>query len=102
MYIYNVTVKLEPNIEQEWLQWMREVHIAEVLATGMFDDARLCQLLEPVYNDDDGVTYVVQYFTNSEENYNTYIEEHAPLLRQKGFEAFGNQFIAFRSLLKTI
>jgi hypothetical protein len=101
MYIYNVTVKIEPTIKEAWLAWMQTTHIPEVLATGMFTDARLSELLEPIA-DDDGLTYVAQYFTDNFENYNNYINEHAPILRQKGFDAFGNQFIAFRSLLKNV
>jgi pantothenate kinase len=102
MYIYNVTVKITSTIKDKWIAWMQETHMPEVLATGMFSDARLSELLEPTAADDDGLTYVAQYFTDSFENYNTYIDEHAPILRQKGFDEFGNQFIAFRSLLKNI
>jgi Domain of unknown function (DUF4286) len=101
MYIYNVTVKIDPSIKDAWLSWMQTTHIPEVLATGMFTHAKLSELLEPT-SDDDGLTFVAQYQTDCLENYQIYIDEFAPILRQKGFDAFGNQFIAFRSLLKTI
>jgi hypothetical protein len=44
----------------------------------------------------------VQYFADTYEDYTSYIDEHAPILRDKGFKEFGNQFIAFRSLLKSL
>jgi hypothetical protein len=102
MYIYNVTIKIEAQIQDSWLAWMQNTHISEVLATGMFEDARLSQLLEPQIEEDNSFTYVVQYFTTDIKNYETYINEFAPSLREKGFAEFGNQFIAFRSLLKSI
>ncbi len=102
MYIYNVTVKINPTIQKAWLVWMQEEHIPEVLATEMFTDARLSLLVEPVNADDDGITYVVQYFAESKSLYNAYIEKHAATLREKGYAKFGNQFIAFRSLLQIL
>jgi hypothetical protein len=33
MIVYNVTVNIDGAVEQEWLKWMKEVHIPEVLAT---------------------------------------------------------------------
>jgi Domain of unknown function (DUF4286) len=101
MYIYNVTVKLDPSIKDRWIEWMQQTHIPEVLATGKFTDARLSELIEPIA-DDDSYTFVAQYFADSKANYNAYIELHAPVLREKGFAEFGNQFIAFRSLLRLV
>ncbi len=37
MILYNVTVALDPAIETEWLAWMQQEHIPEVMATGCFD-----------------------------------------------------------------
>ncbi|MFM2192391.1 MAG: hypothetical protein RLZZ118_1348 [Bacteroidota bacterium] len=102
MYIYNVTIKIENSIQDAWLAWMQKTHIPEVLATGKFQDARFSQLVEPITEGDDGLTYVVQYFADTYEDYTSYIDEHAPILRDKGFKEFGNQFIAFRSLLKSL
>jgi len=30
MILYNVTVSIDPEIAEEWLTWMREVHIPDV------------------------------------------------------------------------
>ena len=102
MYIYNVTIKVTPSIAQEWLAWMQYEHMDEVLATGAFDSYALHELIDPIQQEDDGITYVAQYFTDTKDRYETYIEQHAPLLREKGFQRFGNQFIAFRTVMKKI
>ncbi|MEI8280067.1 MAG: DUF4286 family protein [Bacteroidota bacterium] len=98
MIIYNVTVKVTHAIQEQWVHWMKQEHMPELMRTGLFIDSRLCRLLEQ--DDADGVTYIAQYFCDNMEYYNTYISEHAPLMREKGFKKFGDQFIAFRTVMQ--
>ena len=49
----------------------------------------------------EGKTFVIQYFANEKNDYDEYINHHAPALREKAFAKWGNQFIAFRTLLKS-
>lgn len=100
MIIYNVTIKVLPEINDSWLQWMKEEHIPEIMSTGLFHDYRICRLLEQ--DDQDGPTYTVQYFTDTLENYQTYLQEYAPLLRQKSYDRFGDQFLAFRTVMQVV
>lgn len=100
MFIYNVTIKVHESIHTVWLQWLKEVHVPEVLATNCFSNATIVRLLE--IDDSEGPTYAIQYFAESKASYNLYIEKYAGLLRQKSFEKWGNQFIAFRSLMQVV
>lgn len=100
MIIYNVTVKLEKEIEAAWVSWIKDQHIADLMNTGLFTDARLCRLLEQ--DETDGVTYIAQYFCKSIDEYNKYIDEHAPRMREEGFKKFGNRFIAFRTVMEVV
>jgi hypothetical protein len=100
MFIYTVSIKLIPEIEHDWLRWMKEEHMNEVLETGMFDHAELFELIDPI--DDEGRTFIAQYQTDSQTRYETYIEQYAPALRKKGYDKFGDRFIAFRSILKSV
>lgn len=98
MIIYNVTVKVQQDIAAEWLDWMKKIHMPELMKTGLFVDYRLCRLLEQ--DETEGPTYTAQYFCDSLEHYNTYISEHAQIMREKGFAQFGNKFIAFRTVME--
>lgn len=102
MFIYNVTIKVSTSILSDWLDWMQKEHLNEVISTGMFDRFSFFELLEPKDEDEDARTFVAQYFTDSKQRYDTYITEHAPRLREKGFSRFGSNFIAFRSLMKEV
>jgi hypothetical protein len=100
MILYNVTIKVAPEIDDAWVKWMKEEHINDLLNTGLFTDARLCRLLEQ--DDSEGRTYTAQYFCQNMEDYHTYIDQHAPTMREKGLKRFGDKFIAFRTVMEIV
>ena len=100
MFIYNVTIKVKNDIKEAWLDWLKDEHIPELIATGCFHKATLLQLLE--VDDSEGPTFAVQYHAESKSAYNQYMEKHAATLRQKSYEKWGDQFIAFRSIMQVV
>lgn len=100
MYIYNITSKIDPSIHENWVVWMKDTHIPEVMATNCFTEYQFVRLLE--VDDSDGPTYAIQYMANSKADYNRYLEIHAPLLRKKATDVWGNLFIGFRSLMQVV
>jgi Domain of unknown function (DUF4286) len=100
MIIYNVTVKVDHSIADDWLSWLQEVHIPDVIATGCFTDARILRLME--VDESDGITYAVQYHAESKALYNRYITEHSDGMRNKGTEKWGEKFVAFRSVMQIV
>ncbi len=100
MIIYNISIKINAAIEKDWVLWQKQEHIPDIMASGLFSDYKFCKLLEQ--EDEDAVTYIVQYFAPSIENYKLYIENFAPDLRQKAFDKWGDQFIAFRSVMEIV
>lgn len=99
MLLYNVTLILEEDIADEWLSWMQEVHIPEVMATDKFVSSRLLKVVD---SPNEGVTYCAQYIARSEADYNAYQEFHAPALQAKTLEKFENKFVAYRSLMEFV
>ena len=100
MLIYNVTIKVDESIAGPWLQWLQKEHIPDVMGTGCFSTYKVVRLLE--IDDSEGPTYAIQYHADSKADYNRYIEMHASLLRQKSIDKWGNNFIAFRSLMEVV
>jgi len=100
MIIYNVTIKVEATIAKEWLQWMKEVHIPEVMQTGCFTDYKIVRLLE--VDETEGPTYAIQYNAESKAIYNQYISKFASELRDKTYQKWGDRFIAFRSVMEIV
>lgn len=100
MIVYNITIKIVREIEEEWVSWQKDEHIPDVMSSGQFTENKFYRLLEQ--NETDGITYVVQYFASSLENYNRYINDRAKQLRQKALDKWGNQFIAFRTVMEVV
>jgi len=100
MIIYNVTTKVSEPIKSNWLVWLHEEHIPDMINTGCFSNATVLQLLET--DDSEGPTYAIQYRAESKAMYNQYVEKFAGIMRQRAFEKWGDQFIAFHSLLQVI
>ena len=46
MICYNITIKIDPRIEREWIRWQMEEHIPEVMASKLFSDHKFFKLLE--------------------------------------------------------
>ena len=100
MIIYNVTTNIHESVHDQWLHWMQQKHIPEILATGKFSNARLVKVL--VEEEMGGVTYSVQYTTNSKATLDKYYIEDAPKLREEGMRLFGDKMLAFRTELEVI
>jgi len=100
MIIYNITVKIQYNIHKEWLYWMQNQHISDVMSTGMFLSHRLCRLIDPV--DKDGFTYAIQYFAKDINKIKRYQDVYAKKLQKEHHQQFEGRYVAFRTLLKVI
>jgi ABC-type ATPase with predicted acetyltransferase domain len=99
MYIYNVTVNIERSIEKDWLRWMQEKHIPEMLATGKFFEAKMCEVM---VDEPQGITYSVQYTAENKATLERYYQENADQLRKEGQILFKEKLVAFRTELKVI
>lgn len=100
MFIYNVTIKVEAQIADAWLQWMLNEHIPLIMQTNCFVDYRVVRLLE--VDDTEGPTYAVQYFADSKADYNRYMAIHSSKLQKLSFEKWADRFIAFKSVMEVV
>lgn len=100
MIIYNVTINIHESVHDQWMTWMQEKHINDVLATGKFSSARMVKVL--IEEEMGGVTYSIQYITENKETLQRYYDEDAPRLREEALELFGDKMLAFRTELELI
>jgi len=101
MIVYNVTLSIHPEIEIEVIEWLKEEHIPEVLATGLFIEHKIFKVLETpralTHN-----SFAIQYLLESWDKLDEYNEKHAPALKAKTQEKFGENVLAFRTFLEKI
>ncbi|SNY95399.1 DUF4286 family protein [Flagellimonas pacifica] len=100
MLIYNVTINVDESVHDQWLLWMKDKHVPDMLATGKFSHAKMAKVL--VEEDMGGATYSVQYTTKDRETLELYYIEDAERLRGDALKLFANKFVAFRTELEII
>ena len=101
MIIYNVTIKVDKEIATEWLNWMQQIHIPDVMNTGCFTSYRISSLLTND-DEDDSPTFIIQYNCASVEVFDKYEKNFATQLRHDVDKKFKDRFVAFRTLMKEI
>lgn len=100
MIIYNVTTNIHESLNDQWLNWMQQKHIPEILATGKFSSARLVRVL--IEEEMGGTTYSVQYTTDCKETLEKYYQEDASGFRDEALQLFGDKMLSFRTELELI
>jgi hypothetical protein len=79
---YTVAVTFQDGaLAEEWLRWLREGHVADVLACGA-TSAEIVALDTPSH------AYEVRYRFPSRAAFERYEQEHAPRLRGEGLRLF--------------
>ncbi len=99
MIIYNVTINIENDVREEWLQWMKEKHIPDVMKTGYFIENKICKVL---VEEEQGTTYSIQYTCANMQDLEEYRRDHAPRLQKEVNDKYANKFVAFRTVLEIV
>ncbi|MBS1637334.1 MAG: DUF4286 family protein [Bacteroidetes bacterium] len=97
MYIYNVTVSVDKAVHKDWLQWMKTVHIPDVMKTGCFVEYKICRVMNV---NDEGETYSTQYTFRDMADIERYQKEFAPALQADHSERYKDRYVAFRTVLE--
>lgn len=99
MLIYNVTTIVDDRLASQWQEWMELKHIPDVMRTGLFQSFNFLKVLD---SPNEGVTFCTQFIAETQSDYQKYIEEHAPMLREETKALFGENALSFRSLMEYV
>lgn len=99
MIIYNVTINVNDDIHDAWLEWMNKEHIPQMIETGKFTQALMTKVL--VEEEMGGTTYSVQYGCPSKAHLQAYYDQDADRLRSEG-KRFEGGCVAFRTELQVV
>ena len=99
MIIYNVTLSVEESVKDDWLKWIKGVHIPEVMATGFFLKSQINRV---IVQGDSGNTFAIAYTCDSMKDLHQYQVKFAPDLQKKHVARYGDKVVAFRTLMEVI
>ena len=100
MILYNITINIDNEVLNEWLEWMKNSYIPHVLNTGLFIDHKIFQLLNEEPGND--TTYAFQFFLSNMEDYEKYLQEYDQLHQRYLNEKYKGRFGDFKTLLKLV
>ncbi len=100
MIMYNVTVNIDFSVHSDWLQWMKEKHIPDVMNTGCFTENKICKVLSA--EEQGGLTYAIMYLCPDMATFNKYQTEFSPALQKEHVERYKDKFGAFRTILEVV
>ncbi|MEN2280669.1 DUF4286 family protein [Algoriphagus sp. SE2] len=100
MILYNITFTVNNEIEEDFVQWMKDTHIPDIFATGLFLEHKFFRLLN---SPDDSVTnYSLQFFTENTQKLIEYESRFAQALRYETQARYGEKAIPFRTLMELV
>lgn len=100
MILYNVTVKIMTPFREDWETWMRQIHIPDVMNTGLFTEYKMSRILGE--DEKQGVTFAIQYLSPSMEKFREYQDNHAKKLQADHTEKYRDKYVAFRTIMEVI
>jgi hypothetical protein len=98
MILYNITYNIDKEIDNEWVNWLRDYYLPEVMGGGQFVQYKVYRLLKT--EDDGSINYALQFFCESIESLNDFLENRAPALSQQLMEKFRHRHVAFMTVLQ--
>ena len=101
MILYNITIAIDPSVEEEWLQWMHEKHIPEVMDTGKFTEYGLFRVVASGEGED-LTSYSMKFYGEGMKELQLYADIHAPELQQKMNQRWPDKLVTFRTILESI
>ena len=99
MTVYNETIIFEDASYDNWIAYMKQVHIPAVMNTGYFDSYKILNVID---SPNEGVTTCVQYNTDSEERFAQFYNQHLHALHSSHHEIYENKYVLYSSLMETI
>ena len=99
MYLYNVTVNIQEDVHEKWLEWMKSEHIPDMMATKKFSKALMSRVM--VEEQMGGITNSVQYTAENKDMLHRYYDEDSAILRAKP-KLFEGKFVVFRTELEVV
>lgn len=100
MITYSVTVSVASDIKDEWIEYMKNEHIPDVMKTECFTGFKFSRVIGT--SEEKENSYNIQYFCNSMKDMHKYQVNHALQLQKHHVAKYGEKALAFRTLLEDI
>jgi hypothetical protein len=96
--MFNVTIHIDEDIQEKWLQWMHEKCLEFALLT-----SSSYKMLKPIDTEQiGGVTYSFQFIFGKDISLHEYQKKYEAHIGTHMYSLFANKFAEFRTLLEIL
>lgn len=92
--ILNITFSVDKEVAEDWISWMKDKHIPDLLVKGTFTECRIMKVLS--HDDEQTFSYAVQYFWGSMKSIQEYLDTDD--IRKR----YGERVLAYPTLLEEV
>jgi len=100
MVLYNITINIDSEKEEEFIAWMNQVYFYGIMQTGLFYEKRFFRLLQE--DNGEGINFSAQFLAENLEDLKFFQSRYGAIFRERIKEKFGNQFVSFQSVLESV
>jgi len=100
MLIYNITFLVADKVSDQWVQWVNNSHIPEMVASGYFTEPRLAKVLSD--HGQGGTSYSVQYHVADMQELGAWHRKFGSAMERNCASLFGEDVLLFTTVLELI
>lgn len=100
MILYNVMIKIEYGVYNDWLVWMKVVYLLEMMKIGYFLEYIIFCLMG--IDEMDGFIYSIQYLMNDFSVYQDYQKNEVVVMQLKYYGCYKDKYVVFWMIMKVI
>jgi len=99
MLLFNVTVIIEEGSATDWLQWVQESHIPQLMDKECFVSHRLLKIVD---SPNEGLSYCIQFIAEDEARHQTFLDLHEQLFIAEMYNRYPNKLVTFSTLMEFV
>lgn len=99
MFVFNISFQIAPQLQEQWVLWMKSKFIPMLMETSCFETHHLYEL---DLSDDQAPTFTLQLFTKNPENLSNFSNTFSKPLLDEVQNTWGDQCFHFVSSMRIV
>lgn len=99
MYIYNITFNVEKEIEDEWLEYVKNTFIPQILSGGLLHSSLMSKIM---VDEVQGISYSIQFTADNQADIRKFIATELDQIINKLHLKFSPKMVYFATELQVI
>lgn len=99
MLLFNVTVIVDENSAADFLSWMKQNHIPQLMETDCFVSHRFLQIKD---SPNEGLSFCVQFIAENEASHQRFLDLHEQAFIAAMYNRYPQKLVTFSTLMEFV